>query len=615
MIFVTDKGRLANNIFQYGQLYAWGREHGRKTMSMRFAHKYPEFLISHTRHHNSFLYVIAKLAAKLHLIPTVEFHVLNEYHQQEETMLNNKHVLATGWCVRYPDLFEKYKDEIIHLFEFMPQVRQNMARALSLSSPGTIKLGVHIRRGDYRTWCGGRYFFDDDQYIAVIKQFVQLQTGKQVDVYVCSNDPQLVQDQYIQQLHGTNVYFPKGTAAEDLCLLSECDYIIGPPSTFTLVASMYRDAHLYWMADTHHLLSLDSFHTFNYQARHFDDYYIDDYVFEHRKTTTQPLVSLIISTYNTETYLGECIESVLAQTYQHWELIIVDDGSTDKTPAICDKFAATDERIHVIHKQNTGQSDSRNIAIKIAKGEFIGIIDSDDWIAPNYCETLLKAIAQTNKDCATCGYLNEFSDETVHAPVSQHLRVLNRSEAIAMIYDRQLSGYIHGRLYHRSLLVEPIPQLKRYEDFAVIYKWLSHGNGMTLCPQFLYHYRQRRSSIMNSSNDYMFGYTPLLEECYHYLHEHNLLPENQNKRLLVRNCIRIAKAIARETDDSETIEKLESIREIISRVQPVSRQLVGMKCYWRMRLFLISANIFKRVVRMSHPYRNNNSKISNAYYQ
>ena len=188
MIFVTDKGRLANNIFQYGQLYAWGREHGRKTMSMRFAHKYPEFRISHTRHHYSFLYVIAKLAAKLHLIPTVEFHVLNEYHQQEETMLNNKHVLATGWCVRYPDLFEKYKDEIIHLFEFMPQVRQNMARALSLSSPGTIKLGVHIRRGDYRTWCGGRYFFDDDQYIAVIKQFVQLQTGKQVDVYVYTSN-------------------------------------------------------------------------------------------------------------------------------------------------------------------------------------------------------------------------------------------------------------------------------------------------------------------------------------------------------------------------------------------------------------------------------------------
>ena len=215
MIFVTDKGRLANNIFQYGHLYAWGREHGRTTMSMRFAYKYPDFQIAHTRHHHFLLYILAKYAAKLHLIPTVQFNIMNDpFLEQQKTMLNSKYVLATGWCVRFPDLFEKYKDEIISLFEFMP------------------------------------------------------------DVYICSNDPQLDKEQYSQQLRGTNVYFPCGTPAEDLCLLSECDYLIGPPSTFTLIASMYRDTPLYWMIDAQEHLRADSFHTFNYQARHFDEYFI-----------------------------------------------------------------------------------------------------------------------------------------------------------------------------------------------------------------------------------------------------------------------------------------------------------------------------------------------------
>ena len=168
MIFVTDKGRLANNIFQYGHLYAWGREHGRTTMSMRFAYKYPDFRIAHTRYHNFLLYILAKYAAKLHLIPTVQFNIMNDpFLEQQETMLNSKYVLATGWCVRFPDLFEKYKDEIINLFEFMPKVRENVAKALCQSTQDTIKLGVHIRRGDYRTWCGGRYFFDDNHAISL----------------------------------------------------------------------------------------------------------------------------------------------------------------------------------------------------------------------------------------------------------------------------------------------------------------------------------------------------------------------------------------------------------------------------------------------------------------
>ncbi len=272
MIFVTDKGRMANNIFQYGQLYAWGREHGRKTMSMRFAYKYPDFKIAHTRYHNIFFYLAAKFAAKLHLIPTVVFD--GEDRKQIETISSHKYVLATGWSVRFPDLFEKYKDEIISLFEFMPGIRQHVAISMQHSSPKAIKLGVHIRRGDYKTWLGGRFFFDDEQYIHVIKQFIALKQGKQVDVYICSNDPELDQLKFRSQLSAAQVFFPSGSPTEDLCLLSECDYLIGALSTFTLIASMYRNTPLYWMADNLEELSTESFHSFDYQARHYDKYFI-----------------------------------------------------------------------------------------------------------------------------------------------------------------------------------------------------------------------------------------------------------------------------------------------------------------------------------------------------
>lgn len=272
MIFVTDKGRMANNIFQYGQLYAWGREHGRETMSMRFAYKYPDFRIAHTRYHHFLVYVLAKWAAKLHLIPIVDFD--GEEKGQLEELKTHKHVLVTGWSVRFPDLFQKYKDEIVSLFEFNAQVRDRVSANMKQSKPETVKLGVHIRRGDYRTWCGGRFFFDDEQYLDVIRQFVSLQQGHQVDVYLCSNDPQLDVSKYRLALGGVRICYPQGTPAEDLCLLSECDYLIGPLSTFTLVASMYRNTPLYWMDDVSQPLAMDAFRSFDYQARHYDDYFI-----------------------------------------------------------------------------------------------------------------------------------------------------------------------------------------------------------------------------------------------------------------------------------------------------------------------------------------------------
>lgn len=276
MIFVTDKGRLCNNILQYGHVYAWGREHGRKTVSMRFSHMYPDFHLSHTHNHHPWIYLLVKLAASRGWIPTVDFNNFDsDYAEEQQVMLNRHFVLAKGWCVRFYDLFEKYRADITAMFAFRKPVKRKVDALLAACAPEAVKLGVHIRRGDYATWCKGHYFYNDDQYATAIERFIQLMDGRPVEVFICGNDPKLNRKYFQDRLKGATVHFPDGSPAEDLCLFSQCDYLIGPPSTFTLVASMYHDAWLYWIADANHAYTLEDFDHFNHLFRVFDSLYID----------------------------------------------------------------------------------------------------------------------------------------------------------------------------------------------------------------------------------------------------------------------------------------------------------------------------------------------------
>lgn len=267
MIFVHDKGRMANNILQYGHVYAWGREHGRRTMSMRFAYKYPWFHICCMPHHNFLTYVFAKYAAKCGLIPIAHFDEDGvDYHQKEQLMLTKKRIVVTGWYARWYDLFLKYKTEIIQMFAFQPNIEERVCHIMQ--DDGSLKLGVHIRRGDYKTFYQGRFFFSDEQYVSIIQRFLALHPNKTISIYICGNDPHLNRDMFIKQLSGYKVIFPDGNPAEDLCLLSHCDYLTGAPSTFSLVAAMYRDIPLYWIEDIHAEINEASFKHFDYLFQH-----------------------------------------------------------------------------------------------------------------------------------------------------------------------------------------------------------------------------------------------------------------------------------------------------------------------------------------------------------
>jgi hypothetical protein len=265
MIFVRDRGRMANNILQYGHVYAWGREHGRQTMSMRFAYKYRYFHICHTRHHNFLTYLFAKYAAKAGFLPVVNFAADNaDYTTAEQEMVSRKNLIVEGWYARWYDLFLKYKADIIRLFAFDDNIEQHTSKLLHEG----LRIGVHIRRGDYANFYGGRFLYSDEQYLSVIRSFIQQHPNEQITIYICGNDPNLNHDYYLQMLSHCKVIFPEGNPGQDLCLLSHCHYLIGAPSTFTLVAAMYRDTPLYWIEDPTLPVKSDSFKTFNYLFQH-----------------------------------------------------------------------------------------------------------------------------------------------------------------------------------------------------------------------------------------------------------------------------------------------------------------------------------------------------------
>lgn len=305
-----------------------------------------------------------------------------------------------------------------------------------------------------------------------------------------------------------------------------------------------------------------------------------------------PKISIILPVYNTVDYLAICIDSVIAQTFTDWELLLIDDGSTDGSDRVCDDYAARDSRIRLVHKSNSGKPDCLNMAIGMARGEYVSFVDSDDWLEPNMLEVLLAALESIGVDFASCGYLNEFVGQTVWAPVCRRKTTLTHSQTVRMIYDRKLYGYLHGRLYRRSLLVEPVPQLRRYEDYAVIYKWAFRGRGTVLCPECLYHYRQRRSSIMNAEGDVRLLTAMIVSECYDFVKSHKVLREEDNKEIAARNFMRIAKTIARQMEGQQCYGMLRKIRQLVASIQPVSHDMVDCKTYRRMGQLKRSVTLF-----------------------
>ncbi len=252
MIFARDKSQMCNNLLQYAHVYAWGREHGRKVISMRFSYKYQYFHICHTNLTGFGWYLFAKYMAALRLLPTASFkHRDCNREALERKMLRHRNIVVSGWFVRYYDLFLKYRDEICELFtlddQYTAPVKAKMQEAEQNSQDNILRLGVHIRRGDYAQWRDGQFLFSDEVYADHINHFAEMHPGKALHVYLSTNDPSVSEEHFQKLCPKVRIHHLQGSAPEDLFMLSECDYLIGPPSTFSMVAAMYRDIPLYRM--------------------------------------------------------------------------------------------------------------------------------------------------------------------------------------------------------------------------------------------------------------------------------------------------------------------------------------------------------------------------------
>ena len=171
------------------------------------------------------------------------------------------------------------------------------------------------------------------------------------------------------------------------------------------------------------------------------------------------LISIIIPIYKVEKFLDRCVESVVNQTYSNLEIILVDDGSPDNCPYMCDIWAQKDSRIKVIHKLNGGLSDARNKGLRISTGKFVGFVDSDDWIAPEMYERLFQSIIKEKSDIAACSVkmIWENNSQNSRMLVQQDNCILNRKDAQeALLDETKLKQPVWYKLYRKSI-IEDIP--------------------------------------------------------------------------------------------------------------------------------------------------------------
>ena len=210
-----------------------------------------------------------------------------------------------------------------------------------------------------------------------------------------------------------------------------------------------------------------------------------------------PLITIIIPLYNVDKYISHCLDSIISQTYQSLQIILVDDGSSDRSGEICDRYASEDPRIQVIHQENCGVAAARNRGLAAANGEWVGWVDSDDWIEPDMFEYLLKNALYSGADIAVCSRYEEYREKQVFRGWEESQILDTEHALLALLENDKMQNFLWDKLWRRTLFDSVFfPEGKTYEDIAIMHRLFEKAETVICLPEAKYHYFQRPGSIV-----------------------------------------------------------------------------------------------------------------------
>lgn len=333
---------------------------------------------------------------------------------------------------------------------------------------------------------------------------------------------------------------------------------------------------------------------------------------------SQELISVIIPIYNVEKYLKKCIDSIINQTYKNLEIILVDDGSPDNCGKICDEYAKKDQRIRVIHKKNGGLSDARNAGIDIAKGKYIGFVDSDDYIETDMYEYLYNILIENSSDISICDY-EYYYEKNNTIGKSNNVKMnetVDKKEALRRLMGNSIGNYAWNKLYKRDLFNNVrYPVGRKMEDCGTTYKLFYLSNKITIGNERKYYYLQRDDSILHKKNfSFYKDFFELTLEKYKFIKEK--YPE------IIENDIdMVNKILTLYFEQSEGMEKyIETYNdELMSLFNQITtdknfKKSIDMKMRVKLALFKANKKLFIKISQRKYNKKENKKNLKDILF-
>lgn len=334
------------------------------------------------------------------------------------------------------------------------------------------------------------------------------------------------------------------------------------------------------------------------------------YINEKIKSNKEDLVSIIIPIYNVEKYLHKCIDSVLNQTYKNLEIILVDDGSLDNCPKICDEYAKKDSRIKVIHKKNGGISDTRNNGIEASTGKYISFVDGDDYIDEHMIEELCKNIKETNADISVCSYYKVYNQKLEELKLHKSNHTITGIDKYHTIYNKYSSVMKApwNKLYKKEVFKEiRYPKGIIMEDSYVLTDILQTVDKISYIEKPLYYYVQREDSIMHSFN------LKRLDSLLHYEKKIKFCLENNFYDILPQVKLQYIKSLTNSLIPGlYSINEYEKTKELLLKSKMLANEIKNENIFsskdkLQIKLISISPKLYvklKEIVRRKMNYEN-----------